>query len=133
MTAPSQEKVLFNTPEASSAAAGSGKARHTFDVTPPMSSYLVAFVVGNLTSVSSTVPYPHGTQADRLISVWGTPDRCHPTGSLNLYCGFECTLLLRGGKGSHAMQGLVICFSSTSLTAAVPNTLCCGRGPFLRL
>ena len=37
--------------------------------TPPMSTYLLAFVVGDLASVTRTLP------GGRNVSVWGTPDR----------------------------------------------------------
>ena len=75
MTAPGDQVVLANMPLASAASLSSGQTRHAFEITPPMSSYLVAFIVGNLTSVSSTVPYPHGAGPDRSVSIWGTPDR----------------------------------------------------------
>ena len=75
LTAPSDQVVLANMPQASALSVGSGQTKHAFETTPLMSSYLVAFIVGNLTSVSGTVPYPHGAGPDRPVSIWGTPDR----------------------------------------------------------
>ena len=40
-----------------------------------MSTYLVALIMGNLTSVSAMVPHPDPGQADRKVSIYGTPDR----------------------------------------------------------
>jgi len=40
-----------------------------------MSSYLVAFVVGNLTSIEQSVPGGLNPASNHLIRVWGTPDR----------------------------------------------------------
>ncbi len=69
LTAPAHLTALFNTPQvdpASEAPAGAapdlagGLVRRSFQPTPPMSSYLVAFVVGNLTNASALV---HGAGA----------------------------------------------------------------------
>ena len=46
-----------------------------FATSPPMSTYLVALIMGNLTNVSTTVPHPDPTQPDRKVSIYGTPDR----------------------------------------------------------
>ncbi len=40
-----------------------------------MSSYLVAFVVGNLTSIEQSGPGGLDPASSHLIRVWGTPDR----------------------------------------------------------
>ena len=40
-----------------------------------MSTYLVAFIVGNLTAVSTTVPSSFGLPSVRPVQVWGTPER----------------------------------------------------------
>ena len=40
-----------------------------------MSTYLVALIMGNLTSVSTTVPHPDASQPARTVSIYGTPDR----------------------------------------------------------
>ena len=75
ITADSDQTVLFNTPSDVVSDLGSNRKMHKFLPTPPMSSYLVAFVVGKLESVSRNVPYPDGTQPDRPVSIYGTPDR----------------------------------------------------------
>ena len=41
-----------------------------------MSSYLVAFVVGNLTSIQREVDGGLDPGTSHLVRVWGTPDRC---------------------------------------------------------
>jgi puromycin-sensitive aminopeptidase len=69
---PSDAVALFNTAEDPSKAVdlGGGFTSHSYALTPPMSSYLVAFVVGRLQSVSII------TQGQpRNISVWGRPER----------------------------------------------------------
>ncbi|BDA42905.1 Aminopeptidase N [Coccomyxa sp. Obi] len=84
LTAPAHLTALFNTPQvnpASEAPAGAapdlagGLVRRSFQPTPPMSSYLVAFVVGNLTNASALVPGINPMDDRRTVSVWGTPDR----------------------------------------------------------
>lgn len=76
LMAPEHLTTLFNTRQlaASSATAGS-LSRRSFELTPPMSSYLVAFVVGNLTNASALVPGATPMDERRTVSVWGTPDR----------------------------------------------------------
>jgi len=46
-----------------------------------MSSYLVAFVVGNLTSIQKAVPGGLNPETSHLVRVWGTPDRYATLGS----------------------------------------------------
>lgn len=46
-----------------------------FATSPAMSTYLVALIMGNLTSVSTMVPHPDPSQPDRNVSIYGTPDR----------------------------------------------------------
>ena len=75
MTAPASQTVLFNMPHRYSESAGGGNARNVFQLTPPMSSYLVAVIVGNLPKVSRDVAYPNGQGNPRPVSIWGTPDR----------------------------------------------------------
>lgn len=55
--------------------AGVGMTRHRFQATPPMSSYLVAFVVGNLTQTSTAITSGLDPVFRYDVSVWGTPDR----------------------------------------------------------
>ena len=74
MVAPAGQTVLFNMPERSSVPTADGMVEHTFETTPSMSTYLVAFIVGNLTSVSTQVPSSFGMPA-RAVQVWGTPER----------------------------------------------------------
>ena len=46
-----------------------------FETSPAMSTYLVAMIMGNLTSVSTLVPHPEAGQPARNVSIYGTPDR----------------------------------------------------------
>ena len=46
-----------------------------FQTSPPMSTYLVALIMGNLTSVFTMVPHPVAGQPDRNVSIYGTPQR----------------------------------------------------------
>ena len=79
MTAPAGQKVLFNMPESGSGTpVDGGMVAHTFQDTPIMSTYLVAFIVGNLTAVETTVPATFGMPSARPVQVWGTPERCLP-------------------------------------------------------
>lgn len=52
-----------------------GWATTVFEPTPPMSSYLVAFIVGNLTGVSQNVPTLDGVGKERPVSIYGIPER----------------------------------------------------------
>jgi aminopeptidase N len=59
ITSPREFKVLSNTPEASQADAGNGDLVHTFETSPPLPSYLVAFAVGDFDIVGGqTDPFP---------------------------------------------------------------------------
>ena len=75
LTAPGNLTALFNTRAAAVEDAGDGLIRTLYERTPRMSTYLVAFVVGNLTNVSTSVPGQDPFAEPRRISVWGTPDR----------------------------------------------------------
>lgn len=83
--------ALSNMPELPGAAdAGSGLKAHRFQTSPPMSTYLVAFVVGKLASVSAMVPSSDPQQQPRPVSVWGIPSRSVCTLGViwgNLLCG----------------------------------------------
>ena len=46
--------------------------KHVFQATPSMSTYLLALVVGNLSSTSSSCNTSY-SQVD--VSVWATPDK----------------------------------------------------------
>lgn len=61
------ESVLFNTPEQQHIDEGNGWISTTFETTPIMSTYLVAFVTGELESVSAT------TRSGTITRVWTTP------------------------------------------------------------
>jgi aminopeptidase N len=74
LTVPANLTALFNTRERSQQLQGSLCTRN-YELTPPMSSYLVAFVIGNLTNASAVVPGPSPFSEPRTVSVWGTPDR----------------------------------------------------------
>lgn len=77
METPAGVSALFNTLEAAPpASAAGGRLLHSFLTTPTMSSYLVAFVVGNLTSIQRRVPGGLDNASSHLVRVWGTPDRC---------------------------------------------------------
>ena len=76
MVAPEGQTVLFNMPEAKAEPRAGGLVAHTFQETPIMSTYLVAFIVGRLQAVSKTVPASAGTAGTaRTVQVWGTPQR----------------------------------------------------------
>ncbi|KAK9805996.1 hypothetical protein WJX73_002376 [Symbiochloris irregularis] len=76
MEAPEDQKVLFNMPEVEAVARPGGFVAHTFATTPLMSTYLVAFIVGHLEAVTTTVAGLPGTPYPvRTVSVWGTPQR----------------------------------------------------------
>lgn len=76
MVAPAEQSVLFNMPEIlPPATLPDGTMEHRFQRTQPMSTYLVAFIVGDLQKVSIEVPLPAGVAGSRQVSVWGTPER----------------------------------------------------------
>ena len=79
MTVPSSFVCLFNMPpkpEEKQPSTGrfayQGSKTVAFETSPPMSSYLLAWVVGELTSVATTIPGPTG---DRPVAVWGGLNR----------------------------------------------------------
>ena len=67
--------ALSNMPVASTQVRSGGLTTTQFATSPPMSTYLVALIMGNLTSVSTMVPHPVSGQPDRNVSIYGTPDR----------------------------------------------------------
>ncbi len=69
LVVPSHLSAVSNTLVASETPAGPGLKRVQFRETPRMSTYLVAFVVGDLESVETRIP--SGT----LVRVWTTPGR----------------------------------------------------------
>ena len=75
MTAPAGQTVLFNTRMISKTSLLDGMALYAFEQTPPMSTYLAAFVVGSLTNVSAIVPGNTPFDEARVVSIWGTPHR----------------------------------------------------------
>lgn len=76
MTAPASQTVLFNTRLMSRTPLTDGLALFNFEPTPPISTYLVAFVVGSLTNVSALVPGNTPFDKPRTVSIWGHPHRC---------------------------------------------------------
>lgn len=82
--------ALSNMPTATVHQHEEGEATFHFQPTPPMSPYLVAFVVGDLASVSRAVPHPSQGGMDRAVSVWGTPDRVN---SLEFAAGIAAAIL----------------------------------------
>ena len=76
MTAPASQTVLFNTQLMSRMPLTDGLALYKFKPTPPISTYLVAFVVGSLTNVSGLVPGNTPFDKPRTVSIWGHPHRC---------------------------------------------------------
>jgi aminopeptidase N len=64
--------ALSNMPAAAVAPSSEGLVRHSFQTTPPMSTYLLAFVVGALEPASSSCEVLSGQLP---ISVWATPDK----------------------------------------------------------
>ena len=75
LTAPASQAVLSNARLASRVPVSGGLALHNFEQTPPMSTYLVAFVIGNLTNVSALVPGRTSFDEARTVSIWATPHR----------------------------------------------------------
>lgn len=74
--APKDMTVLGNMPAASQEPTGQdGLLATTFETTPKMSTYLLAFVIGELQSV--TTKTAHGTE----VAIWSTP--VHPLASLD--------------------------------------------------
>ena len=69
--------ALTNMPLEHTHPAEGGLQTSHFQTSPPMSTYLVAFIVGNLTHVSTTVPAPAGAASgeSRPVSIYGTPQR----------------------------------------------------------
>ena len=70
ITAQAGVPALFNTPEASSApAANSSKTVHRFEPTPPMATYLVGAVIGDLEKVEGVFDSMTGVEVP--VRVWG--------------------------------------------------------------
>ena len=67
--------ALSNMPVIATQDLSNGDTTTHFATSPPMSTYLVALIMGNLTSVSTMVPHPEPGQPDRNVSIYGTPDR----------------------------------------------------------
>ncbi len=67
--------ALSNMPVIATQDLSSGDTTTHFATSPPMSTYLVALIMGNLTSVSTMVPHLEPGQPDRNVSIYGTPDR----------------------------------------------------------
>ncbi len=87
MAAPAGQTVLFNTRMHSKTPLEDGMALYAFEQTPPMSTYLAAFVVGSLTNVSAIVPGNTPFEEARTVSIWGTPHRCGTVaGAYSLFC-----------------------------------------------
>lgn len=49
------------------------RAKHVFKISPKMSTYLVAWVIGDLKSFKTTVQTAEGIKS---FKIWGTPQRC---------------------------------------------------------
>ncbi|KAK9845543.1 hypothetical protein WJX84_010042, partial [Apatococcus fuscideae] len=84
LVVPEELTAISNMPQESTSTEGVGEGMiaRTFMHTPPMSSYLLAFIVGNITRVSGEVPAyaPPGAAGSpqgpaRLVSIWGTPGK----------------------------------------------------------
>ena len=67
--------ALSNMPVVTSEERPTGLTTTHFATSPPMSTYLVALIMGNLTSVSTMVPHPVAALPARKVSIYGTPDR----------------------------------------------------------
>ncbi len=74
ITADSAYTVLANTNEVSSSSAGTSRIKHTFGATPVMSTYLVAFTIGELEAVSAK------TQHGVVVNAYGTPGKAAQLG-----------------------------------------------------
>lgn len=74
ITAPGNATVLFNTDVVASSGAGGGMRRHTFATTPPIATYLLAIVAGDLAHQEVRVPHRAGSDARPLrVRAWGRP------------------------------------------------------------
>lgn len=69
ITAENSYVVLANTNEVSARPAGTSRVRHTFASTPIMSTYLVAYIIGDLEAVSAKSK--HGVK----VTAYGTPGK----------------------------------------------------------
>ncbi|EIE20598.1 hypothetical protein COCSUDRAFT_44006 [Coccomyxa subellipsoidea C-169] len=71
-----EEVALFNTQLANDTRIdpASGLRIWEFEPTPVMSTYIVAWAIGNLTSITQTVPGSLPGQENRTVSVWSSPD-----------------------------------------------------------
>ena len=67
--------ALSNMPVIATQDLSSGYTTTHFATSPRMSTYLVALIMGNLTSVATMVPNPEPGRPDRNVSIYGTPDR----------------------------------------------------------
>lgn len=68
---PGDFTVLANMPEASGYLRQDGKVVHSFMTTPPMSTYIFAFVVGKMQNQSIVCSTDYGP---RVVSSWAVPD-----------------------------------------------------------
>ena len=77
LTTPVGLTALTNMPLEHTHPVEGGLQTSHFQTSPPMSTYLVAFIVGNLTHVSTIVPAPVGAASEepRPVSIYGTPQR----------------------------------------------------------
>lgn len=73
ITAPETAAVLFNTEATRSEVTAPGQRTHWHTVTPRMSTYLVAFVIGNLTHIEK--PYVRASGLEVPVRAWGVPER----------------------------------------------------------
>lgn len=69
VTAPANVTVLFNTDAEGSADAGGGMTHYTFKQTPPIATYLIALVVGDLAHEEVLVVRQEGQPA-LAVRVW---------------------------------------------------------------
>ena len=115
--------AISNMPQESTSTEGLGDGliARTFMHTPPMSSYLLAFIVGNITRVSGEVPaYVPAGQAGpsqgpaRPVSIWGTPGKWVAAAPL-----FPLLVLLWTPSGTHLASGLLP-------PPLFPFLFCCG-------
>lgn len=76
LTVPDDLTALANMDEISATPAQSpGFTAHQFAISPPFATYLVAWIVGNLTFVESSVPSPYPGQPARPVRIYATPQK----------------------------------------------------------
>ena len=76
LTIPEELTAIANMPEISATPAGMpGMVRRQYEMSPPFSTYLVAWVIGNMSHVEGSVPSPYPGQPARPVRIFATPQK----------------------------------------------------------